>query len=196
MAAVLAVLDRHLPRALESIVYAAPGTAQARLLDQTAYTQPALFAMSVALARVFERFGIVPDFVMGHSIGELAAAHLSGVFALEDAAKLVVARGRLMQACRWDGSGELHPGFAAEQFPERCHRAGLLDVPALDDRHFGNRLVGPLRLASRRDEDGIGHRKLLGSGVQRQRQCNGANNRFQTWIHEFPLPGERPRVPE
>ena len=97
-------IDPHLDRPLKELLFAKPGSKGAKLLDHTAYAQPALFATELALFRTLRSFGLEPDLLTGHSVGEILAAHIAGVFDLKDAAKLICARGRLM--------GELPAGGA------------------------------------------------------------------------------------
>ena len=89
-----AILSRHLDRSIVAVMFAEGGDG---LIDQTLYTQPALFAFEYALSELWRTWGVRPAAVMGHSVGEYTAACLAGVFSLEDGLGLIAARARLMQ---------------------------------------------------------------------------------------------------
>ncbi|HEY53158.1 MAG TPA: acyltransferase domain-containing protein, partial [Caldilineae bacterium] len=97
-----AILDEHLPRPLLSVLF--PDDEEDPAIHNTAFTQPALFALEYALAQLWLSWGVKPDFVMGHSVGEYVAACIAGVFSLEDGLKLIAERGRLMQSLPQDGA--------------------------------------------------------------------------------------------
>jgi acyl transferase domain-containing protein/SAM-dependent methyltransferase len=101
-----ATLEPLLDRPLLSLLYGADGA----LLDHTRYAQPALFAFEWALADLWRSWGIEPDVVLGHSLGEDVAACVAGVFSFEDGLKMVAARGRLMDEAA--APGEMHAVFA------------------------------------------------------------------------------------
>ncbi len=95
---VLAGLAPHMEAPLVEVLWPDGEGSEGGLLDRTAFAQPALFAVEVALARMLESLGLAPDVLAGHSIGGISAAHLGGVLSLADACALVAARGRLMDA--------------------------------------------------------------------------------------------------
>ena len=97
------ILRSHLEQPLLSVLYPETET-EAALVHQTAYTQPALFALEYALAALWRSWGVEPEVVLGHSVGEYVAACVAGVFSLEEGLGLITARGRLMQALPGEGS--------------------------------------------------------------------------------------------
>ncbi|MBC7976175.1 MAG: acyltransferase domain-containing protein, partial [Myxococcales bacterium] len=92
-----AVLDPKLARPLLEVMFGNPGDGPS-LLDETGFAQPALFALEFALAKLWQGFGVEPSVLLGHSVGEYAAACLAGTMSLEDGLRLIAERGRLMQS--------------------------------------------------------------------------------------------------
>jgi len=97
-----AISAEYLPEPLLSVIF--PEDENSARINETQYTQPALFAVEYALAKLWQSWGVQPDVLIGHSVGEYVAAVISGVFSLEEGMKLISARGRLMQSLPQNGA--------------------------------------------------------------------------------------------
>jgi acyl transferase domain-containing protein/acyl carrier protein len=128
---VCAELDQHLSQPLAPLVFGEAEDAQ-ELLARTEFTQPALFALEVSLFRFLEAIGLEPDLLVGHSIGEIAAAHVSGVLDLSDACKLIAARGALMGALPEGGAMVAIEATEAEARESIAGREDEISIAAIN----------------------------------------------------------------
>jgi acyl transferase domain-containing protein/acyl carrier protein len=123
------VLRGELKRPLLEVMFG-----DGELLNHTSYAQPALFALEMGLARLWQAWGLEPDVVLGHSVGQYAAACVAGVFSLEDGLKLLAVRGRLMGAL--PAGGRMAAVFAdAVRVEERLDAYPHLSVAAYNGAH-------------------------------------------------------------
>lgn len=189
-----ALASPHLPQPLLSVIYpdAAPDS---ELIHETRFAQPALFAFGYALARLWQSWGIEPDALIGHSIGEYVAATLAGVLSLEDALTLLTARGRLMHGATGDGA--MLAVFATESevsgFLAEEHE---IDVAALNGpEHL---VVSGDRGAIERLADRLGEAGIIGRALKVSQAFHSPL--MDPVLHEFRAVAEAvryspPRIP-
>lgn len=125
-----AVLDARLERPLREVLF--PPQDNASPINETAYTQPALFSIEYALTELWRHWGISPDVVMGHSVGEYVAACVAGVLSLEDALNLIAERGRLMQSLPAGGAMAAISASEAEVSRALAEITGGVSIAALN----------------------------------------------------------------
>ncbi len=160
------VLDTPLREAVlgEAVLDGAVLGDTGQLLDRTGYAQPALFAMEVALYRLVRGLGVTPDYLLGHSIGSLAAVHVAGVLSLADACTLVAARGKLMDALPDGGAMVALQAAEDEVLPLLDGREHQVGVAAVN---------GPRSVVVSGEEaavlDVVGHFEALGRRTRRLR---------------------------
>ncbi|MBA3886447.1 MAG: SDR family NAD(P)-dependent oxidoreductase, partial [Acidobacteria bacterium] len=169
-----------LERDLRGVMFAAADAPEATLLNQTGFTQPALFSIGYALSELWQSWGVKPAAVMGHSIGEVAAMCVAGGLSLEDAVAMVAARGRLMQALPAGG------GMTSIMAPEA---RVLQAIAGLEDLVAIAAINGPEQIVISGDAEAV-------AGVAARFQAEGVKTRALVVSHAFHSPLMRPMLAE
>ncbi|MFJ9950221.1 type I polyketide synthase [Kitasatospora sp. NPDC091207] len=193
---VCALLTERSGLPVRAALLAEEGSPEAARLDGTAFAQAALFALEVALFRLAESWGLRPDFLLGHSIGELAAAHLAGVFSLEDAVTVVAARGRLMQ--RLPAGGAMVAVEATEEevaalLADRADQVGVAAVNGPRSVVLSGDEEAVAEIAGRLSAEGRRTKRLTVSHAFHSPRMEGMLDRFRevldgVTLHEPTIP--------
>merc|ERR1719171_1814197 len=163
-----------LPTPLFDVIFAADST----LLDQTQYSQPAIFSIEYALSEMWKAKGVTPAYVLGHSVGEFAAAVTAGIMSVEDGMRLIAARGRLMTTECEAGMGGMKAVFSPQADVEKAIDAVAKKNPNARERVAIAGINGPKMCVVSGDQD----------LVDQVCEATGAGNRALNVSHAFHSP--------
>ena len=188
------VVDACLEQSILSIIFNDSDAPQAHYINQTAYTQPALFVIEYALAHLWMDHGIYPDVVIGHSVGEFAAATIAGLLSLEAGAALITERARLMQALPENGAmaALMSDALTLEPYLASYIEAGAFDIAALNGPKqtviSGDTLAIEQCLETLKKE-GIRGRKLTVSHAFHSPHMDPMLDTFEAFAEQYPAHG-------